>query len=40
MLRRLWHHWKVIAHRIGNFQSRVLLNVFYLLILLPFGLGG
>ena len=39
MFRRLWARWMVIAHKIGTFQSRVLLNVFYFLILLPFGLG-
>lgn len=39
MLRRLWERWKVIAHKIGTFQSRVLLNVFYFVILAPFGLG-
>jgi hypothetical protein len=36
---RLWAGWKAIAHKIGNFQSRVLLNVFYFLILSPFALG-
>jgi hypothetical protein len=39
MLRRLWECWKLIAHKIGNFQSRMLLNAFYFLILMPFGLG-
>jgi hypothetical protein len=39
MLRRLWDRWKGIAHAIGTFQSRVLLTVFYCLIVLPFGLG-
>jgi hypothetical protein len=39
MLRRFWERWKLIAHKIGNFQSRVLLNAFYFLILMPFGLG-
>jgi hypothetical protein len=39
MLRRCWHQWKAIAHTIGTFQSRILLNVFYLLILIPFGVG-
>jgi hypothetical protein len=39
MLRRLWHRWKEIAHQIGTFQARVLLNVFYLLILTPFALA-
>jgi hypothetical protein len=39
MLRRLWAWWKVVAHTIGTFQSRVLLTVFYYLILLPFGVS-
>lgn len=39
MLRRLWERWKIIAHKIGTFQSRVLLTVFYCLILAPFGIG-
>jgi hypothetical protein len=39
MFRRLWERWKAIAHIIGTFQSRVLLTVFYFLILAPFGLG-
>jgi hypothetical protein len=39
MLRRFWDGWELIAHKIGNFQSRVLLNVFYFLILMRFGLG-
>jgi hypothetical protein len=39
MFRQLWERWKVIAHKIGMFQSRVLLNIFYVAILAPFGLG-
>jgi hypothetical protein len=39
MLRRLWARWKVIARRIGEFQSRLLLCLFYFVILAPFGLG-
>jgi hypothetical protein len=39
MLRRLWERWKVLAQKIGTFQSRVLLTIFYYLILAPFGLG-
>jgi hypothetical protein len=38
VLRRLWERWKVIAHIIGNFQARVLLTVFYFLIVPPFAL--
>ena len=38
MLRRAWQAWKRIAHKIGNFQARVLLTIFYGLVVLPFGL--
>jgi Saxitoxin biosynthesis operon protein SxtJ len=39
MLRRLWEQWKVVAHVIGNVQSRLLLCLFYFLVLAPFALG-
>ena len=39
MLKRFWQAWKRIAHRIGNFQSRVLLTIFYFVVVLPFGLA-
>jgi len=38
MLKRLWEAWKRLAHRIGNFQARVLLTVLYAVLVLPFGL--
>jgi len=37
-LRKLWHGWKKIAREIGNFQARVLLVVFYFLVLTPFAI--
>jgi hypothetical protein len=33
-----WAAWKRLAHKIGNFQARVLLTLLYAIILLPFGL--
>jgi hypothetical protein len=39
MLHRLWARWKVIARTVGNFQSRVLLSIFYFFFLAPFGVG-
>lgn len=39
MLKRIWQAWKRVAHRIGNFQSRVLLTIFYFVVVLPFGLA-
>ncbi|OGG05910.1 hypothetical protein A3D05_03230 [Candidatus Gottesmanbacteria bacterium RIFCSPHIGHO2_02_FULL_40_24] len=37
IFKRLWQGWKRIAHKIGVFQSKVILTVFYFL-LTPFGL--
>ena len=36
LLRRAWEGWKRIAHRIGQFQARVLLTLFYFIVLAPF----
>ena len=38
LLHLVWERWKVVAHVIGNFQARVLLTVFYFLIVPPFAL--
>jgi hypothetical protein len=38
LLKRLWEGWKRVAHRIGNFQARVLLTIFYAVLVLPFGI--
>jgi hypothetical protein len=40
MLKRAWQAWKRIAHKIGNFQARVLLTIFYGVLVLPFGLAA
>jgi hypothetical protein len=37
-LKRLWTSWKRIARKIGDFQARVILGVFYFVILAPFTL--
>ena len=38
MLKKLWSEWKVTGKYIGDFQSRLLLSLFYFTILAPFGL--
>jgi hypothetical protein len=38
-VRRLWEGWKRIAHRIGNVQVRVMLTLFYVVIVAPFALA-
>jgi hypothetical protein len=35
-LRRLWEGWKRVGRKIGDFQARVLLTLFYFVILAPF----
>jgi hypothetical protein len=39
-IKRLWEGWKKIAHIIGNFQARVLLTIFYAVLVLPFGVAA
>ena len=36
--RRFWDGWMVVARAIGNFNARLLLSLFYFLIILPLGL--
>jgi hypothetical protein len=37
-LKKAWRAWLRIAKPIGNFQSQVILSVFYIIILLPLGI--
>ena len=37
--RRAWNRWLKIADVIGDFQARVVLSLFYFVIVLPFGLA-
>ena len=39
-LTSLWSAWKRLAHKIGNFQARVILTVLYAVVILPFGLAA
>jgi hypothetical protein len=38
VLKRVWQNWSRIAHAVGTFQARVLLTLFYGVLVLPFGL--
>lgn len=38
MHKRLWEWWKPVAHKIGNFNARVILTVFYFTLFVPFAL--
>jgi hypothetical protein len=37
-LRAAWRWWTRVARRIGDFQARIILTVFYYVILAPFAL--
>ena len=39
ILKKIWAASKRIAHRIGDFQARVLLTLIYAVLVLPFGLA-
>ena len=36
--RALWEGWKRVARKIGDFQARLLLTVFYIFVIGPFAL--
>ena len=36
--KRIWQWWIPIAHKIGNFQARLILTVFYFTMLVPFAI--
>ena len=40
LYQRAWQAWKDLAHKIGNFQARVILSIFYAVLVLPFGLAA
>jgi hypothetical protein len=37
-LKQLWQGWQKVAKKIGDFQARLILSLFYFLIVLPIGL--
>ena len=38
LLRKIWNGWKAIAHKIGNFQARIILLIFDFIVLAPFAM--
>jgi hypothetical protein len=38
LLQELWKKWKALAVKIGNFQGRLILTLFYFIFVTPFGL--
>lgn len=40
LFKSAWQGWKDLAHKIGNFQARVILSIFYAILVAPFGLSA
>ena len=38
LVRKLWEKWKAFGHKIGNFQARLILTLFYFVVIGPFAL--
>lgn len=38
LLKKIWRRWLPIAKAIGNFQSQLILSLFYLVIFMPLGI--
>ena len=38
-VKRLWERWKRVGKRIGDFQARLLLSVFYYVVFAPFAIA-
>jgi len=37
VLSTLWKAWTRLAHKVGDFQARILLTLVYAVLMLPFG---
>ena len=37
-LRQAWEHWKLVAHAVGVVQTRILMVIFYFILVMPLGL--
>lgn len=35
-LKSIWEKWKILGHKIGNFQARLILGLFYFIVICPF----
>ena len=36
MFKKIWERWKIIARKIGDFNARLILTLFYFIIITPF----
>jgi hypothetical protein len=38
LIKRFWERWKAFGHKVGNFQARLILSIFYFIVIFPFGM--
>jgi len=38
-IKKLWHTWKNFSKRMGSFQSRIILSLFYFIFVSPFAIA-
>ena len=36
LFKKFWEKWKIFGHKVGNFQARLILSVFYFVLVCPF----
>ena len=36
LLKKFWEKWKAFGHKVGNFQARLILTLFYFIVICPF----
>ena len=38
LIKKFWEKWKAFGHKVGNFQARLILSLFYFIVISPFGM--
>jgi hypothetical protein len=38
LFKKFWEKWKIFGHKVGNFQARLILSLFYFTVVCPFGM--
>jgi len=36
LFKKFWEYWKIFGHKVGNFQARLILSIFYFIVICPF----
>ena len=36
LIKKLWENRKILGHKVGNFQARLILTIFYFIVICPF----